>query len=136
MTALTVSAAARVLGVPPGTLRRWIRQGCPTVDRGQKGRGHACLVDVEAVLAWRRASRSDALILELAGELPNVLAAASLQAFTQIAGNDKPRMAGVLAGTWYLMASATLDYLRAKCPEVPEISSIPPEVGRLQKIAR
>jgi len=91
---------------------------------------------VDAVLAWRRASRSDALILELAGELPNVLAAASLQAFAQIEGSDKPRMAGVLAGVWYVAACTVLDHLRAKCPEVPEISSIPPEVERLRKIAR
>jgi len=41
VTALPVDQAAAALGVPCDTLRRWLREGCPAVTRGRRGRGPA-----------------------------------------------------------------------------------------------
>ena len=134
---LPVPAAAHRLGVKPGTLRRWIRRGCPTVSPGRKGRGHACLVNLSDVQQWLKADQSDALLLELASALPEVMATASAEAWRQIEGSDKRRLAGILAATWYVLSCAVLDHLRAKCPEIPEVApTLPEPIERLRKIAQ
>jgi transposase-like protein len=41
----TVPEAARKLGIPRGTLERWLRElGAPVEWRGKKGRGHSTRV--------------------------------------------------------------------------------------------
>lgn len=133
---MAVEAAARELGIRPGTLRRWVREGCPIVQRGRRGRGLALVVDVAAVRLWREASERDAAILELAGLVPEVLAAQLHEAWRLAEGMDKRRLAAVLAGGWYLAASGVLDRLRERNCAVPEIEALPEAIGRLQKIAR
>lgn len=134
---LTLPEAAHHLGVPVGTLRRWVREGCPVALRGHKGRGHACMVDVEAVRQWRESSESDARLLEIASALPDVLARASEEAWRQTEGTDKRRLAGVMAASWYVVTSSVLDYLRAKHPAIPDVGQpFPEQIERLRKIAR
>lgn len=56
MTALPLEQAAHELGVKPRTLQRWTREGCPVAQRGRRGRGHAALIDPDAVRQWRDAN--------------------------------------------------------------------------------
>ena len=65
--ALPLAAAARQLGKSPGTLRRWIRSGCPALAGG-RGHGKGSRVDLAAVRAWRdrKAPSSDAQLRDLA----------------------------------------------------------------------
>lgn len=134
--ALAVDDAARELGVRPGTLRRWVREGCPIVQRGRRGRGLALVVDVNAVRQWREANERDAVALELAGIVPEVLAGAVHEAWRMSEGIDKRRLAGVLSAAWYVAATSLLDHLRDGCTSVPEIVSLPEPVERLKQIAR
>ena len=136
MAGIPIPEAARVLGIRPGTLARWVKQGAPCVQRGRRGRGHALLVDVEQVLQWRGAAAADALVLELATALPEVLAGAAAEAHRLTDGPCKTAAAGVLAGCWYLSATAVLDLLRQRCPSVGEVRSLPEEIERLQKIGK
>ncbi len=125
-----------MLGVRPGTLARWVREGAPCVQRGRRGRGNALLIDPDAVRTWLGADTADALILELAATFPDVLATAAGDAFHLIEGPHKRATAGALAGAWFLAASAVLDHLRQRCASVGEIQALPDEVQRLQKIAK
>lgn len=138
MTALPVTEAASELGVKPGTLRRWVAEGCPIVQRGRRGRGCALLIDPDAVRRWRGADQRDALILEIAQALPEVLAGAADGLFKLIEGDPaKRRMAGLLAAGWEVGASAVLDRLREHCPSVPGLADQHPDaIQRLQKIAK
>lgn len=136
---LTINEAAAALETRPGTVRRWIREGCPVARPGRRGRGHAAKVSLPAVRAWRDAQRADEkLAVELATTLPLVLGEAAYSGWRQIEGADKRRSAGLLAAAWYLMSSGALDHLRGRFPdaEVPEISSLPEPIERLRKIAR
>jgi len=134
--ALPIAEAARELRVRPGTLRRWIRQGAPVAQRGCRGRGHALLVDVSAVKAWHGADARDGALLQIAAAIPEILAATTIQTLQDAQGVDKRKLAGILAASWYLSATATLDRLRELCAGIPEISSLPESIARLKKIAR
>lgn len=137
MTApLAIPEAAAELGIPPGTLRRWVREGCPVAQRGRRGRGLAVLVSVPDVRAWRAADPCESQLLTLADELPHVLAGAAWQALCQVEGADKRRVAGLVAAFWFVTTTAALDHLRTKCPEIPELRCVPETIERLQKIAR
>ena len=135
-TGLPLAEAAQALGVRQGTLRRWIRQGCPVASRGRRGRGHAVLLDPAAVRQWREAGERERIFLELAAAVPHVLAHAAAKSFRLAEGLDKRRLAGALAATWYVSASAVLDHLRQQCPAVPEVADVPEEIASLRKIAR
>lgn len=50
---MKLTAASKVLGIRPDTLRKWIRQGCPCLALGEIGRGHSSEVDPEAAKSWR-----------------------------------------------------------------------------------
>ena len=52
LVTMTLSAASKILGVHPGTVRKWIRQGAPTLELGSVGRGHSSQVDPEAIRRW------------------------------------------------------------------------------------
>lgn len=133
---VTVATAAAVLGVPTGTVRRWVREGCPVAQRGRRGRGHAVLVDPDAVIEWRVAAGCDALLLQLAGAVPDVMAAAVVASWQQAQGIDKRQLAGISAATWYFTTTALLDHLREHCDSVPEVTRVPDAIDRLRKIAR
>lgn len=137
MTSLPVADAARVLGIRPGTLRRWMREGCPVASRGRRGRGHAVLINPDAVRAWRDADQRAQVLLDLAAEVPRLLALAAEEAHRQANGVDKRKLGEILAATWFVGASTVLDHLRARCADVPQISpELPAQIERLVKIAR
>ena len=50
---MTLSDAAKELKVHIGTLRRDVRNGCPTLSLGSVGRGHGTQIDPEAWKLWR-----------------------------------------------------------------------------------
>lgn len=134
---MPLAAAAQVLGVRPGTLRRWVREGCPTACPGRRGRGHALLINPAEVRQWREAGDRQALALELAQQLPEVMAAATEKAWMEAEGVDRRRLAGIMAATWYTSACDLLDTLRATCPSVPDVRRpLPNAIERLEKIAR
>ncbi|MCW5669400.1 MAG: helix-turn-helix domain-containing protein [Hydrogenophaga sp.] len=138
MSALPIAEAAQVLGVPPGTLRRWCReQRFPVAQAGRRGRGCALLVDPEVVRKWRGADKHDALILELAQAIPDLLAAATEKAFIRIENEPaKRRLAGYFTAAWFQLATAVQDTLRERCASVPEVRMFPEAIKRLQKIAK
>lgn len=133
---LPLRAAASALGLAQGTLRRWVREGCPVVARGRRGRGHAVLIDPAAVLAWRAAGERERIYLQLAGAVPVVLAEAAAESLRQSQGLDKKRLAGTLAASWYLGTTAVLDHMREQCPAVPDVTDVPEQIEQLRKIAR
>jgi hypothetical protein len=88
------------------------------------------------VNAWRAAESNERLLLTLAAELPEVLAAAAAESHAMATGMAKAPLAGILAATWYQCAAKTLDALRAHHPSIPEVTAIPPAIERLREIAR
>jgi hypothetical protein len=69
---VTLVEAGRELKRHPATLRRWIRQGAPTLELGSAGRGRGSTVDPAALERWRLLSltqeagqRDDQAVLEL-----------------------------------------------------------------------
>lgn len=138
MTALPMAEAAVALGVSTVTLRRWLRDGCPVARRGRRGRGCATLIDIAAARVWRHGNAgasTDRLVLEMAGDVPVLLAGAAFESWRLSSGVDKRRLAAMLAGTWYLSATAVLDHLRERCPAVPELTALPEEIERLKKLS-
>ncbi len=123
MSALPLPAAAAELDVSVVTLRRWIRAGAPLARRGQRGRGKRALVCPEAVAQWR-AAQAPSLAVAASG-LPDILAAALADALEQAENLPKQRMAGFVAGAWYLATVAALDHLRAFDPAVGDVSTVP-----------
>lgn len=136
MTALPVDAAARELGVKIGTLRRWCREGCPTVRRGRRGRGHALLVDPEAVRQWRGADDREQALQKVAAAVPHILAGALYEVWRQAEGMDKRKLAIVTAASWDVSVSDLIDYLRSLESTIPETVEMPESIERLVKIAR
>lgn len=132
---LPVVEAARELGMRPGTLRRMIRTGCPTVNRGRRGRGHATRVDVAQVRQWLGADVRERAAQEAADAAVAALAAAMREAWRQADGLPKGRLAGIFAASWYSTACAVIDRLREMNPAIPEIDRLPPEIESLRKIA-
>jgi hypothetical protein len=54
MTArVSIGEAARYFRVSSGTVRRWIRGGCPCVEPGSVGRGHGASLNIDDVARWR-----------------------------------------------------------------------------------
>src|SRR5690554_4975468 len=105
MSAAPVHEAAQALGVRPGTLRRWLRDGCPVARRGGRGRGRATLVDVCEVARWRDArerSPCEAVLIGLAADVPEIVADATLCALAAASpltqgGGERNRLQRALA---------------------------------------
>lgn len=131
---MPIPEAARAIGCKPGTLRRWIREGCPATH-GRRGRGHAAQVDPDQVRAWLGADARDRALREIAAALPDLIARAVVESWQQAEGVDKRRLAGLLCATWYVTAGRVSDYLRDMNPDIPRLSSTPDEIVRLRKIA-
>jgi hypothetical protein len=132
---LPIEKAAIELGTKPGTLRRYCKQGMPH-QPGGKGRGKAVMVDPAVARHWISAPPDARQVIALASELPGWIAKAIFNCWQEADGLDKRRLAGVLAAGWYMAAVTVLDGLREQNSAVPDISSIPPEIQHLQKIAR
>lgn len=140
MTALPVVEAAKVLGIPPGTLRRWCRENCPHRP-GRRGRGGALLVDPEEAREWHEKRKFvdpvTAAVKEIAHDIPLLLAAATLGSFKEIKDDPaKCRMAGILAASWLVQVTAMTVYLRKFAPSLPEVTRpYPDEVQYLEHLA-
>ena len=65
-----------------------------------------------------------------------MLADALADALEQCENMPKARMAGFVAGAWYVATVAALDHLRQFDPGVGDVTALPLAVERLQKIAR
>lgn len=132
---LPIHEAAQALGLSPGQLRRLVAAGAPCARHGQRGRGHVALIDPQAVRVWSGANARDALVMELSGVLPAILADALSRAHQLTDGPHKRAVAGSLVGTWILANGSLMDHLRDRCPSVPEASNeLPEQVERLKKI--
>lgn len=132
MTAVPLPEAARALGLSTRQLERDIVAGAPVARRGSRGRGHATLVDVVALEAWRR-SRDDRLRM-YAAELPELIAGAVWAAFVAETGPHKRALAGALASAWYQVSTAALDRARRDVPDLPELSALPEKITALRRI--
>lgn len=131
-----IGAAAQRLGISRKRLEGLVRKGAPVARKGTRGRGHAALIDADAVRAWRAASSGEKVILELWADLPQVWAKAIADAHRQAEGVNKARLAGVLAASYYTISAATFDYLRGRCASVSEPVDLPPEIAHLRKISQ
>ncbi|MCC6543093.1 MAG: hypothetical protein IT392_01150 [Nitrospirae bacterium] len=62
--AVKITQAAKELRKTPSTIRRWIRQGCPTVQLGETGR-EGSLVILEDIKLWRAGiQRNDDIVMD------------------------------------------------------------------------
>ena len=136
MSALPIHEAARELNISAGTLSRWIKRGCPVAVRGHRGRGLAAMIDPDAVRTWRQAGEREATLMALASSLPDVLAGGIEKAHQLAEGTDKRRLAGTLAGTWFVTTAAILEHLHELHPAIaPDPRCVPDKIERLRKIA-
>jgi hypothetical protein len=132
----TISEAAIALKVKPGTLRRLCRQGMPH-QPGGKGRGKACMIDIAVARRWIEGSADDRAVLQLAGELPQLLARSIFATWQKSYGPHKNALAGALAGVWYLSTNTLVEYLRECNSQIPKFDGNPPEeIQHLRKIAQ
>jgi len=128
-----LAKAAIELRVGQSTLRHWFnKRSCPGAVSGGHGRGAKTLVDVDVVRRWRDGTKADAALLELAGEIPDLIGTTIEQVFTEVDLRNvaKYKLAGVMAVAAYKATAAVLDRLGA-----PELANLPDSVKRLRKIA-
>lgn len=133
---LPLAEAARELDVSEGTLRRWIVQGAPVASRGRRGRGCRTLICPNAIRQWRAATGREAVLIEISNAMPELIARAAMESWRQAQGVDKRRLAGVMAGAWFITASAVLDHLHRLHPAIaPDPRALPEPIQLLRKIA-
>ena len=130
-----------MLGISSRQLERWVLAGAPVAARGSRGRGHAMRVDVAAIAAWRAtrgAAGDDARLLELAADVPAIVAEAIALAHVRIEGPHKRACAGALVAVWYAATTRILDRMRAFEPGAPDVTPdlIPEEIVRLTSVFR
>lgn len=134
--------ACAPLGLKLGTLRRLIdKEGLPVVRRASAGggRGNTALLHLPTVRRWLAAQQQpaqpvEALLLQLASELPHVLAVALDDAARLVEGTHKRDLLRVLPGVWFLAATALRDHLSEHgCPEQRDLTraDLPPALARL-----
>ena len=125
-----------------GTMRRLIREGLPTVRRASAkgGRGCGTLLHLPTARAWLAARQQpaqpvEALLLQLAAELPAVVGAALDVAGRRIESPSKPELLRLLPAIWFLIATALRDHLTDKfgCPELATLTQgdMPAAMARL-----
>lgn len=141
VTTVKLADAADALNLKLGTLRRLIREGMPTVRRADArgGRGSTTLLHLPTVRAWLAAQQQpgqpvEVLLLQLAAELPAVVAAGLDDAARLCDGPHKRDLLRVLPGIWWLVATALRDHLTEHgCPEQRDLTrdDLPPGLARL-----
>lgn len=134
MNPVPLPEAARALGITLARLRHWIGAGAPVAYQGN-GRGNRTLVCVDDIRKWRAADAEHRLLTKLAGQIPQVLADAIAESYAAAEGLNQQALARVLTATWYVAATRTLEALRERAPEIPEIVSLPDPITRLRTIA-
>ncbi len=133
MTAFcTVSEAAATLNVRRGTLRRWLRGGCPVVRRGRRG-GDCTLVDVDAVRCWLAATPAEQQLIALASEIPALVAGAVFDVSRAVEGPHKTSTARVLGVAGLVVIDTLLKRLNRDVPNISaELRDEPYRIARLR----
>ena len=135
MRAIPLDTAATELGVAPGTLRRWIREGAPVARQGARGRGRQTLVCVADIDTWRRSDGAERAMLNLAARVPELIADAVDDAYRDAHNVNKHVLAGVMVATWYRATTQVLDHMRELHPSVPDVDSLPSrKIDRIRSI--
>lgn len=125
---LPIAEAAQELGERPGTLRRWIREGCPVAVPGQRGRGYVMHLDPDEVREWRAAANDShdtddkgraALLLELSEMVPVLIADATVEVLAAASprtqgGGELRRLREALDAAAKLSIASIRDYLAGK----------------------
>lgn len=129
---VTLAHAAREIGVAESTVRRWVRQGAPTVALGRVGRGCGSRVNIVDLRRWRHGAAAD----RAADEFLDVLATALHDFHRRDTGLDAPahRTIGIPAK----MAAAYLTLAFGYCALqiVGHETELPLGIQRLFEIAR
>jgi hypothetical protein len=73
---MTVRQLAMHLGVHIGTVRRWVRFGCPCIELGSVGRGHGTQLDPVEVQQWRVSQLIPTLAAQAEADVLKILATA------------------------------------------------------------
>lgn len=138
---LKLADAAVALNMKMGTMRRLIGEGLPVVRRADAkgGRGSTTWLHVPTARAWLAARQQpaqpvEALLLQLAAELPAAIAAALDDASRLCDGPHKRDLLRLLPGVWWLVASAARDHLvEHGCPEQRDLTrdDMPTSMARL-----
>lgn len=119
-SAATILQAASQMGVPVARVRGWLRAGAPILRPGQRGRGHAALVDVEALEAWLQ-SREQAPAEEhyraIARNLVADIAAVVIGRWRARTDPGKLRDAGAVVAEFEALAAVVHE--RLGLPELP-----------------
>jgi len=99
-------------------VRGWLREGAPVVRPGQRGRGHAALVDPAALTAWLQARESSNRTLasdldhrDLARRLVADIAAIKVAAYRARSDPGKLRDAGSVVAEFATLAQAVHERL-------------------------
>ena len=71
---MTVRETAKQFGVHIGTVRRWIRAGCPCLQLGSVGRGHGAQLDPVEVQQWRVSQLIPTLAAQAEADVLKILA--------------------------------------------------------------
>lgn len=137
----TVKQAAAELNMKLGTLRRLIDEGMPTVRRASAGggRGQTTLLHLPTCRQWLAAQQqpaapTEALLLQLASELPAVVAAGLDDAARLCDGPHKRDLLRVLPAIWWLVATTVRDHLTEHgCPPQRDLTKhdLPLALARL-----
>lgn len=133
---LPIPQAAKILGVHPATLKRWISRGAPVARRGRRGRGGRTLVDVDQVRQWQKGGDAEAVLYRLAADVPHLLADAMAQAHRLAEGPYKRELGQGLCGAWYLANAAIADRLRNEIPNIQEPTDLPPAIAQMAHATR
>lgn len=139
---LKLTAAAPALGLPLGKLRRLVKEGMPVVRRASArgGRGSTTWLHLPTCRQWLAAAQHpgqpvEALLLQLAAELPHVIGAALDVAGRVLDTPAKAELLRMLPGVWFLASTAIHDYLIGEhgCPEQRDLGprDLPPALARL-----
>jgi hypothetical protein len=137
-----LTAAVDALGLPLGKLRRLVKEGMPTVRRASAkgGRGSTTWLHLPTCRQWLAARVAagqpvEALLLQLASELPAVVGAALDVAGRVLDTPAKAELLRMLPGVWFLASTAIHDYLIGEhgCPEQRDLGprDLPPALARL-----
>lgn len=142
VTTVKLTAAAAELGLKLGTLRRMVGEGLPVVRRASAkgGRGQTTLLHLPTCRQWLAAQQqpaapTEALLLQLASELPHVLGVALDVAGRVLDTPAKTELLRMLPGVWFLASTAIHDYLIGEhgCPPQRDLTraDLPPGLARL-----
>jgi phage terminase Nu1 subunit (DNA packaging protein) len=108
----TIPQAAAEMGVPVAQIRAWLRNGAPVARPGQRGRGHAALVDVAALQTWLRSREPlEESHRAIARDLVGDMAAIVVARWRARSDPQKLRDAGVVVAEFATLADAVHERL-------------------------